>query len=131
MKRINMRERGFSIHLTSRDISHILSALSRYAGNQVLHAQVSKLRGNPDDAADYLQTAVETSSLIELLEGVTDPATLKRRLGYLNRTSGKETGKSGQEPTSEPLTRKLAAGPVARSIDARWRVSHELGSLPD
>ena len=46
-----MRERGFSIHLTSRDISHILSALSRYAGNQVLHAQISKLRGNPDDAA--------------------------------------------------------------------------------
>jgi hypothetical protein len=64
-----MRERGFSIHLTSRDISHILSALSRYAGNQVLYAQVSKLRGEPDAAADYLQTALETSNLIEWLEG--------------------------------------------------------------
>jgi hypothetical protein len=69
-----MRERGFSIHLTSRDISHILSALSRYGGNQVLRAQVSKLRGNPDEAADYLQTALETSSLIEWLEGETDQA---------------------------------------------------------
>jgi hypothetical protein len=86
-----MRERGFPIHLTSRDISHILSALSRYAGNQVLHAQIFKLRRNPDDAADYLQTALETSSLIEWLEGETNPATLKRRLGYLNRTPGKET----------------------------------------
>jgi hypothetical protein len=74
-----MRGRGFSINLTSRDISHILSALSRYGGNQVLHAQVSKLRGNPDDAADYLQTALETSSLVEWLEGETDPASTQVR----------------------------------------------------
>jgi hypothetical protein len=82
-----MHERGFSIRLTSRDISHILSALSRHAGNQVLHAQVSKLRGSPDDAADYLQTALETSSLIEWLEGETDSADGSKALRRINESS--------------------------------------------